>query len=49
VEKSWRLFIETEDLGGFISLLTSGYMKKKISEMAAKRKTEKENETSIQI
>ena len=36
-EKSWELFIEAEDSGGFLSLLTSGYLKDKISEAAAKK------------
>ncbi len=48
-EKSWEKFVEIEDLGGFLSALESGYIKDKISQSAAKRKTGKENETKIQI
>lgn len=48
-ENSWKLFIDIEDLGGFLSVLESGYVKDRISQSAAKRKTQKENETKIQL
>lgn len=48
-ENSWKLFIETEDHGGFLSALKSGLIQNKISESAAKREKEIENETRIQI
>ncbi len=37
-ESSWKLFLEIEDLGGFISTMKAGYIQKKISESAFKRK-----------
>jgi methylmalonyl-CoA mutase len=46
-EKSWELFVEMEDRGGFLSALESGYLMDRISQSAAKRNTGKENETKI--
>jgi methylmalonyl-CoA mutase len=37
-ENSWKLFLEVEELGGFISALRSGFIQKKVSETAARRK-----------
>jgi methylmalonyl-CoA mutase len=48
-ENSWKLFIEMEDLGGFLSAYNSGFIPDKISESAVKREKEKKNETKIQI
>jgi len=48
-ETSWKLFIEIEDLGGFLSVLASGFVMDKILQSATKRKTEKKNETRFQI
>ncbi|MCX6254739.1 MAG: acyl-CoA mutase large subunit family protein [Bacteroidia bacterium] len=39
-ENTWRLFLEVEDRGGFLSCLKSGYIQKKLSEAAAKRKVD---------
>ena len=37
-EDAWKLFLEIEDMGGFITALKSGFIQKKISESADKRK-----------
>jgi methylmalonyl-CoA mutase len=37
-ENTWKLFLEIEDQGGFLSSLKSGYVQKKLSEAADKRK-----------
>jgi len=39
-ENSWRLFVETENLGGFLSALKSGFIQDRLSESAEKRKEE---------
>ena len=37
-ENSWRLFVEVEDEGGFLSALKSGFIKAKLSESAEKNR-----------
>jgi len=37
-ENAWNLFLEIEEMGGFLSALKSGFIQKKLSEIAAKRK-----------
>jgi methylmalonyl-CoA mutase len=37
-ENSWKLFVETEEQGGFLSALKSGFVHAKLSESADKRK-----------
>ncbi len=39
-ENSWRLFIEIEDEGGFLSSLRSGLIQTKLAESAARRKSD---------
>ncbi len=39
-EHSWKLFLEIEENGGFLSALRSGFIQKKISETASKRKND---------
>jgi methylmalonyl-CoA mutase len=39
-ENAWKLFIETEEQGGFLSALKSGFIQAKLSESAGKLKTE---------
>jgi methylmalonyl-CoA mutase len=39
-ENAWKLFVETEEEGGFLSALKSGFIKAKLSESAGKHKTE---------
>jgi methylmalonyl-CoA mutase len=39
-DNSWKLFLEIEDKGGFLSALKSGFIQEKISESAGKRKNE---------
>ncbi|MGC1389506.1 MAG: acyl-CoA mutase large subunit family protein [Bacteroidales bacterium] len=39
-ESAWRLFIEIEDKGGFLSCLKSGLIQKKISESASRKKSD---------
>jgi methylmalonyl-CoA mutase len=48
-ENAWKLFIETEEQGGFLSALRSGYILAKLSESAGKHKKKRDNETNIQI
>ena len=48
-ENGWKLFVETEEQGGFLSALKSGFIQAKLSESADKHKKERDNETSIQI
>jgi methylmalonyl-CoA mutase len=40
-ENAWKLFIEIEDQGGFLSCLKSGFIQKKLSESRVKRKNNK--------
>jgi methylmalonyl-CoA mutase len=37
-ESSWKLFLEIEEQGGFLASLKSGFIQKKVSESAIKRK-----------
>jgi methylmalonyl-CoA mutase len=39
-DNAWKLFIEIEDRGGFLSCLKSGYIQNKLSESAAKRRND---------
>ncbi len=48
-ENAWKLFVETEEQGGFLAALKSGYIEKKISESAGKHLKVRNNETGIQI
>jgi methylmalonyl-CoA mutase len=48
-DNAWKLFLEIEDLGGFLSSMKSGFIRKKLSESAGKRKNHKDYETKIQI
>jgi len=48
-DNAWKLFLEVEDQGGFLSALKSGFIRKKLSESAVKRKNGKDYETKIQI
>jgi methylmalonyl-CoA mutase len=48
-ENAWKLFLEIEDQGGFLSSLNSGYISDKLSESAYKRENGINNETKIQI
>jgi methylmalonyl-CoA mutase len=36
-ENAWKLFVETEEQGGFLSALKSGYIQAKVSESAGKK------------
>ena len=46
-EKAWKLFIETEDNGGFIGCLKSGFIQESLSECASNRKKEVSNRKHI--
>jgi methylmalonyl-CoA mutase len=48
-ENTWKLFLEIEEKGGFLSSQKSGLIQKKLSESAAKRKNIKDYETKVQI
>ena len=48
-ENAWKLFVETEEKGGFLSALKSGFIQAKLTESAGKHKKERDNETNIQI
>jgi methylmalonyl-CoA mutase len=48
-ENAWKLFLEIEDHGGFLSSLKSGFIREKLQESAGKLKNGKEYETKIQI
>ncbi len=37
-DNAWKLFVETEEQGGFISALKSGFIEAKVSESARKNK-----------
>jgi methylmalonyl-CoA mutase len=39
-ESAWELFLEIDDLGGFLSCLKSGFVQTKLSESAAKREND---------
>jgi methylmalonyl-CoA mutase len=39
-ESAWKLFLEIEDQGGFLASLKSGFIQRKISESADKRKAD---------
>jgi methylmalonyl-CoA mutase len=39
-ESAWKLFLEIEDQGGFLSCLKSGFVQTKLSESAAKREND---------
>lgn len=39
-DNAWKLFLEIEDQGGFLSSLKSGFIQKKLSESAGKRKND---------
>jgi methylmalonyl-CoA mutase len=47
-ENAWKLFVEIEEQGGFLSCLKSGFIRNELSESAGKRKNEKDYETKIQ-
>ena len=40
-ENAWKLFLEIEDQGGFLSCLKSGFIQNKLSESGARRKNNK--------
>jgi methylmalonyl-CoA mutase len=46
-DKAWKLFLETEDNGGFLSCLKSGFIQKIISESAARREKEITNKKFV--
>jgi len=46
-ENAWKLFIEVEDQGGFLSCLKSGWIQKKLSESASRRKSNIESGKEI--
>lgn len=48
-ESAWKLFLEIEDQGGFLLSLDSGFIQKKLTESAGRRKNDKDYETKIQI
>jgi methylmalonyl-CoA mutase len=48
-ENAWKLFLEIEDQGGFISSLDLGFIRNKLSESAGKRGNHKNHETKIHI
>jgi methylmalonyl-CoA mutase len=48
-ESAWKLFLEIEDQGGFLSAMESGFIREKLSESAGKLKNGKDYETKIQI
>jgi methylmalonyl-CoA mutase len=48
-DNTWKLFLEIEDRGGFLSSLKSGLIQKKLSESADRRKNDKNYETKVQI
>jgi methylmalonyl-CoA mutase len=48
-ENSWKLFVEIEDNGGFLSALKSGFIHTKLSESVGKNNRAKDYETKIQI
>jgi methylmalonyl-CoA mutase len=39
-DNSWKLFLEIEEKGGFLTCLRSGYIQKKLTESAGKRKAD---------
>jgi methylmalonyl-CoA mutase len=47
-ESAWKLFVETEEKGGFLKALKTGFIMSKLSEPAGEHNTEKEDATSIQ-
>jgi len=46
-EKAWKLFLEIEDQGGFLSCLKSGWIQKKLSQSASRRKSDIESGKEI--
>jgi methylmalonyl-CoA mutase len=46
-DKAWKLFLEAEEIGGFLSCLKSGFVQKNLSESAARRKKEISNRKLI--
>lgn len=46
-ENAWKLFLTIEEQGGFISALQKGFIQKKVSESAAKRKVDIANGKEI--
>lgn len=48
-DNTWKLFLEIEDQGGFLSALKSGFIREKLSESEGKRKKDNNYETKIQI
>jgi len=40
-DNAWKLFLEIEDMGGFLSAMESGFITKKLSESEGKRKNGK--------
>jgi methylmalonyl-CoA mutase len=48
-ESSWKLFVETDDQGGFLSALKSGFIQKKINETADIRKSDVSNKKEILV
>lgn len=47
-ENAWKLFVDIEEQGGFLSCLQSGFIRNELSESAGKRKNDKDYETKIQ-
>ncbi|MEI6048158.1 MAG: acyl-CoA mutase large subunit family protein [Bacteroidota bacterium] len=48
-DNGWKLFLEIEDQGGFLSSLKSGFIQKKLSESAGRQKNKKDYETKVSI
>jgi methylmalonyl-CoA mutase len=46
-EKSWKLFVEVEEQGGFVEALKSGFIQKKLTESASKRRSGVSNRKEI--
>lgn len=46
-DNAWKLFLEIEDIGGFLAALKSGFIQKKLSESAEKRKADIANGIEI--
>lgn len=48
-DHAWKVFLEIEDQGGFLSSLKSGFIGGILSESIGKQKKEKDNETKVQV
>ncbi len=48
-ENAWKVFVDTEEMGGFLSAFKSGFIKTKLTMAEVEAKKENDNATSFQI